>query len=97
MLLLVMQPELDERSRLLPRRFGRLLNKPRHGSADMVAIGPDDIDRRPRQQPALGPRMSWARRLVVRIEQICECRVEHPIIGVKPPQYKSLKKPCRVC
>jgi len=75
MLLLVLNPELEQGCRRPPGFPGSCFDKPSHRGADVIAIGSNDIDRRARQQPALRSRVPWADRLVIRIEKIGKSRV----------------------
>src|SRR5713101_2108783 len=96
MLLLVLNPEFEKGCGLAPRLCGSLLDEPRHRGVDMIAIGGDDIDGRTRQQPALRSRMTRASGLVIRVEEVSKCRIEHPVTGVESGQDKGLEKPRRM-
>ena len=96
MLLLVMQAELEQRGRPAPGRGVGGFGKARHRGVDMVAIGADDIDRRARQEAALGPRMARPHRLVIGVEQIGEGRVEHAILPGERAEDEGLEKPAGV-
>ena len=65
MLLLVVDAELEQSRDAAPLRFSGSLHQPGHRRAYVIAISDDDIDRRPRQQAALGSRVTWAGRLVI--------------------------------
>ena len=84
MLLLVMKPELDKGGRLAPSFHRRLRDEPGHRGADVVAIGADDVDRRTRQQPALGSRMTRTGGLIIRVEEVGEGRVKDPVTRLEP-------------
>src|ERR1700722_16934480 len=96
MLLLVMPPERDERRHLAPYLLGRRVDQPGHRLIDMIAISRDIGAGGARQQPALRPRMTWPLGLVIGIEQIVECRVEHPVGAVETRQDEGLEKPGRM-
>ena len=80
MLLLVIEPDLDDRNDLRQRRVVRALDQRLDRAIDMRAIGRDLLRVRPRDQPALGPRVPRARRDVIGIEQIGEALVERAIV-----------------
>ena len=65
MLLLVVDAEPEQSRDAAPLRFSGSLDQPGHRRAYVVAISHDNIDRRPRQQAALGSRVTWAGRLVI--------------------------------
>ena len=65
MLLLMLNAELEKGCGLAPSGLGRSLDEPGHCSADVIAIGGHNIDRRPRQEPAFGARMTRTDRLVI--------------------------------
>src|SRR3984893_13312334 len=96
MLLLMMKPKLDKGGGLAPSFHGRLLDEPRHRGTDMVAIGADDVDRRTRQQPTLGSRMTGAGSLIIRVEEVGEGRVEDPITRLERGQDERLEEPGRM-
>jgi len=65
MLLLVVNPELEQGCSLAPSFRGCLLDEPGYRRIDMIAIRGDDIDGRTRQQPALRSRMTRAGGLII--------------------------------
>src|SRR5579883_2370165 len=96
MLLLVVKAELDERRGGLPLRRVGALDEPRHRGADMVAIGGNRIEGRPRQQPALRPRVAGSDRLVIGVEQIRKGRVKRLVIRIEASQDEGFEEPARV-
>ncbi len=92
-LLLMLHPEFDQRCDLAPSRLFGTFDHPRHRGTDMIAIGHDDIDSGARQQAAFRPRVSWADRLVIGIEEVGKGRVEHSVIRIKTRQDKRFEKP----
>ena len=69
MLLLVLEPELDDRRALGVRR-DRAREQREHARVDVRALGEHLGQRRPREQAALRPREGLADRLVVGVEQL---------------------------
>ncbi len=59
----------------------------------MGAVGQHLIQRRPRQQPAFGPGMPLADRLVIGVEQIAEGRIEGPVAALFRLQQEGLEEP----
>ncbi len=97
MLLLVMDAELDQRRRLGPIRLVEPLDQPGRRGADMVAVRRDALHSRPRQKPALRPRVARTDRLVVRVKQVAEVRVEFVIAPGEAAQQEGFEKPGHVC
>ena len=92
-LLLVMQPDLDDRNDLLQRRRIRALQQPRHRGIDVGTIGRDLLDGRARDQAALRTGVPRAGRHIIGVEQEAEPRVEFAIVGVVRLQQERLEEP----
>ena len=92
MLLLVMQPEFDQRRdrRIVPGE------KIRHRRGDVVPIGHHLGHARPRDEAALRPRMPRSNGLVIGVEEIFERRIERPVSRRVRAQQEGLEEPGRV-
>ena len=85
MLLLVLQPDLDDRPELVEILRGR--DQFRHRVIDMRAIGRDLRNTRPRDQAALRPRLPRTGGDIIRIVEKGEALVENAIgLGMRPQQ-----------
>src|ERR1700739_4606982 len=91
MLLLMMQPDRDDRSKLgqVVCRF----DEPDHRVVDMATISGDFIGARTRDQAALRPRVARAGRHIIGIVEIGEALVESAIIRGVGPEQELFKKP----
>lgn len=92
-LLLVMQTQLDALGKGVRQRP---LQQRAHRRVDVPAIGADLVAPRARQHAALGPRMSRADRVVVRIDQHAERGVKGPVVRRVRLQHEGLEEPRRV-
>ena len=81
MLLLVMEPDLEDRQDRGQRGVVRVVDQRRNRRVDMRAVGRDFARVRPRDQAALRPRMARAGGDVVGVEQEREALVERPVAG----------------
>ncbi len=93
-LLLVMATQLQQFEATLvdPAR----LEGADHGLVDAGAEVPDLRHRRAGDEPALRPRLPWADRLVVRVEQEAEHRLRRGVAR-QPTQHELLEEPRGVC
>ncbi len=90
-LLLVLQPELHERTEIGLARRAR--QQALHARVDVRTIGADLVERRARQQSALGPRMLRPDRVVVRVEEHPERRGERHEPGLEALEHERLEEP----
>ena len=93
MLLLVMEPDLEDAQHLGELRSVSFVEQPHDRVVDMGAIGGDLRVRRPRDQSALRTRVPRAGRDVVGIEQIGELLVEDAIARQMRQQQELLEEP----
>jgi hypothetical protein len=89
MLLLVMQPKLDQVGRIAAVGGDQL----GHRLGDVSAIGEHLVDARPGDHAAPGPRMPRADRLVVRIEQVLVGGIERTIGRELGLEQKGFEEP----
>src|SRR5262249_30480070 len=89
-LLLVIDAELDELSRLGPKR---LLEQPAKRLVDESTIGTHLIGGGTRKQAAFGTWLPRAYALVIGVEAIFEALVEHLVAGKKAFQDEGFKEP----
>src|SRR6185312_4314639 len=92
MLLLVLKPEYDE----FPCCVGQTRQGPQHRIVHVSAIPVDFATGWPGKHPAHGARMARADRLIIRVEQEAECRIEWDIRIRMDSKHELLEKPCRV-
>ncbi len=97
MLLLVIEPELDQRQELARCPGRRLSDHVDHRPIDVGAVARDLIDAGTRQHPARRAGVPRTDRLVIGIEQIAVARIEGPIVAALRRQHEGLKEPRRVC
>jgi hypothetical protein len=83
-LLLVVQPQLDERGRRVRRVAAHAVEQPRHRVVHVRPVGEHLADRRARGEPALRPAVALAGLHVVRVEQVGVARV-----GRRVPQPRG--------
>jgi hypothetical protein len=95
-LLLVVQPELDERVRGVLRVVGDPPHEPAHARVDVRTVGIDLRDRRARDEPALRTAVPLAGLHVVRVEQERVARVERHVPGVVRAEDERLEEPAGV-
>ena len=93
MLLLMIEPELDQLAGRGPGIDGKRVEQPAHRPVHMGAIGDDLGDLRPGQQAAVGTRMPLAHALVIGIEQISESRIEGLVARQVRREDESLEEP----
>jgi hypothetical protein len=92
-LLLVMDAELDQRRDRRPRVAVGAGDERKHRVGHSGAVSSDLADPRPRQQPALRPRMARADLLVVGVEQVAERGVERAVAGNMFLEQERLEEP----
>ena len=90
-LLLVLHAECDAllQVRIIALRFQQGL----HVQVDVLPVGCDFGQRRPRQQSALRPRVHVADGDVVGVEQVVVLLVETPVGGIEVLKHEALEKP----
>src|SRR5439155_24853187 len=93
MLLLVMQPDLENPQHFRQLRVLRALEQSLDGRVDMGAEGGNAFAVGPRDESALRPRVARPGRDVVGIEEIRELLVEDPITGKMGDQEELLEEP----
>ncbi len=93
MLLLVVQPDLDDRKHALCVRRRHLRNQALDRRIDMGAICSDILAVRTGDQATLRPRMPRASRDVVGIEKKRKSLVEDPVVRIVRHQQKLFEKP----
>jgi hypothetical protein len=94
MLLLVLQPQRDQRLELAAlARIELAGQQARHARVDVGPVGAHLRHRRPRQQAALGARMLFADAVVIGVEQHPERRMERLEAGLHALQDKGLEEP----
>ncbi len=87
MLLLVVQPKLEQRGR------GGLARQTLQRRIDMGAKGQNLFERRPGEQAALRARVAWPNGVVIRVEEIAEGRIEHAVTRQMRREDELLEKP----
>src|SRR5947207_12282086 len=95
MLLLVMQPDLENTQHFRQLRVLRALEQSLDGRVDMGAEGGNAFAVGPRDESALRPRVARPGRDVVGIEAIRELLIEDPIAGKMGDQEELLEEPSR--
>ena len=93
MLLLVMQPDLDNRNDFFQRRLVCAVQKLADRGIDMSAIGGHLLDTRTGNQSALRPRMPGACRNIIGVEQEAEALVEFAVVRGVRLQQEGLEEP----
>src|SRR5439155_6459365 len=96
MLLLVMQPDLENTQHFRQLRVLRALEQSLDGRVDMGAEGGNAFAVRPREEPPPRPRVARPGGDVIGIEEIRELLVEDPITGKMGDQDELLEEPRRV-
>src|SRR5262245_58117567 len=96
MLLLVMQPDLENAQHFRQLRVLRALEQSLDAGVDMSAERGNAFAVGPRDESPLRPRVARPGRDVVGIEEISELPVEDPITGKTRDQEELLEKPGRV-
>jgi hypothetical protein len=96
MLLLVMEADLEDAHHLGQLRFVGASEQAFYSLVDMGAKRGDLFAIRPRDEPALGPRVARPSRHIVRVEEIGEPLIEDAIAGKMRPQEKLLEEPGRM-
>src|SRR5262249_30856129 len=94
-LLLVVEPQLGQRRKIAPGVHASL-KQPRHGGIDVRPILQYVVERWPRKQAALRPRMLVAYCVVVGIEQHAKRRMIRPVSGNAFLENERLEEPARV-
>ncbi|MNE18331.1 hypothetical protein D3C80_1113630 [compost metagenome] len=85
MLLLMVEPQLEQVAFLRAQTLGQ----PRlHPAVDLVAIGHDLIQRRPRHQPSFGTIDPLAQGLVVGVEQLAKLLVDGDIVWLAGQDHR---------
>ena len=96
MLLLVMDADLEDARHLGQLRIVGAGEQAFYSLVDMGAKRGDLFAIRPRDEPALGPRVARPSRHIVRVEEIGEPLIEDAIAGKMRPQEKLLEEPGRM-
>ena len=92
-LLLVLQPQFEQRRRRGPGVGAGIGDESTQGLIHVRAVGVHLGQPRPRQQAALRPRVARAERFVVGIEEMEEARIERPVARRMRPQHHRLEEP----
>ncbi len=96
-LLLVVQPELDDRTRVVVRVASlEAPHQPQDGVVDVAPVGEHLGERRARQEAPLAARRRRAHGLVVGVEQEREARVERAVADHVRAEHEGLEEPARV-
>ena len=95
-LLLVIQPELDQESGCFQRGRRRVAKEGKHGGVHMFAVGVNLGQAGPRQHPAMRPRMARTERFVIGIEQMRVARIERAVTRRMGRKHDRLEKPAGV-
>src|SRR5215831_20558162 len=96
MLLLVVETDLEDAHHLGQLRIAGASEQAFDSRVDMSAKRGDALAVRPRDEPALGPRVAWPSRHIVRVEEIGEALIEDAIAGEMRQQEKLLEEPGRM-
>jgi hypothetical protein len=97
MLLLMVQSQFEKRHDGRERGVIDALDEGRDLLVNRLPVGLDLRYGRSGQEPAGRPRPAGARRLIVRIEEVSEVRVEGPIVRDLLREDEGLEEPGRVC
>ena len=95
-LLLVVQPDLQDTHHLGELRLFGARQQPLDSRIDVGAKRRDALAVRPREEAAPWPRVARASRDIVRIEKVGELRVEDAIAGKMRDEKELLEEPGRV-
>ena len=92
-LLLVVQPELDQFAGFRPGPVGKRLEQPGHRLVDMGAIGDDLGHRRARQQAPVRTGVPVPHPFVIGVEQVSERGIERRVCRQMRSQDEGLEEP----
>src|SRR5229473_2805635 len=95
-LLLMVEAELDGEANFAQLRITALLKKSGHPAIDVMPIIEYLFHGGSGKKAALGLRMSFARGMVVRVEEIAVLLLEGAVVGHRLLEHEGFKKPARV-
>src|ERR1700687_4038550 len=95
-LLLMVEAELHREANFAQLRIAALLKKSGHPAIDVMPIIEYLLHGGSGKKAALGLRMSFARSMVVRVEEIGVPLLKAPVLGHRLLEHEGFKKPARV-